>query len=73
MGDGVEDAAEVVGGGATELEGKGHGRERYGDRDLRDAVEGDGGCGGGDGGDVFGGSIAGEGGGGGGGVSLFCV
>ena len=53
MGDGVEDAAEVVGGGATELEGKGHGRERYGDRDLRDAVEGDGGCGGGDGGDFF--------------------
>ena len=38
MGDRVEDAAEVVGGGAAELEGEGHGREDSRDGDLRDAV-----------------------------------
>ena len=43
MGDGVEDATEVVAGGAAELEGEGHGRENGGDGDLGDAVEGDGG------------------------------
>ena len=68
LGDVAEDAAEVVAGGAAELEGEGHGREDGEDGDLRDAVEGDGGGGGGDGGDVFGGGVAGEGGGGGGGV-----
>ena len=66
MGDRVEDAAEVVGGGAAELEGEGHGREDSRDGDLRDAVEGNGGGGGADGGDIFGGGVAGEGGGGGG-------
>ena len=53
---------EVVVAVAAELEGNDRWREVGGERDGKEVVEGDGGCGGGDGGDVLLGGGAGAGG-----------